>query len=81
MFSDSTIGRHFFNIPRSWFLKTNEQKDKTKTKKTKEENWEGDIVITANQKFKHFAMLNENKKKKCYMAFDNTIDSNLPMVV
>jgi hypothetical protein len=47
----------------------------------REENWEGDITITANKKFKHFAMLNGNKKKKCYMAFDNTQDSNLPMVV
>jgi hypothetical protein len=81
LFSESNNGRNFFNIPKSWFVKTIDKKDKSKKPKLKSENWESDIEFAANKKFKHFSILNNNKKKYTFMVFDNTKDSNEPMAI
>ena len=64
--------RNFFEIPKDMFV----------NRKNKEENWETQVEICANKKFKHFAFL--NRKKRLYLVYDNDDFSeqrdNQPMV-
>ena len=50
-------------------------------RRSKEENWEAQIEICANKKFKHFAFL--NRRKRLYLVYDNNDSSeqvdNQPM--
>jgi len=65
--------KNFFEIPKEMFQSG---------KKNREENWETQVDICANKKFKHFAFL--STKKRLYLVYDNNdntdqTEDNYPM--